>query len=77
MRFTLNRSGKDPETVTVPGGPALYTVEVDTVARNLDRREAPSPAMTRADSLGQQQALDEWRRQIGLVFDQEAAARPS
>jgi predicted dehydrogenase len=74
MTFTLNRSGKDPETVTVPGGPALYTVEVDTVAQYIDRREAPSPAMTHADSLGQQRALDAWRRQIGLVFDPETGA---
>jgi predicted dehydrogenase len=69
MSFTLNRSGKDPEAITLPGGPGLYTVEVDTVARYLDRREAPSPAMTHDDSLGQQRALDTWRRQIGLVFD--------
>ncbi|MDX2284071.1 MAG: Gfo/Idh/MocA family oxidoreductase [Bacteroidia bacterium] len=69
MSFVLHRDGKEPETILLPGGPGLYTREVDLVEQYYDRREAPSPAMTWADSLGQQKALDAWRREIGLRFD--------
>ena len=67
----LNRKGKDYETVVVTADRPLYAIEVDTVAAHLDRRQAPSPCMTWQDSLGQQQALDQWRASIGLVFDEE------
>ena len=35
---------------------------------HLQDRQAPSPAMTWADSLGNVQTLDQWRQSIGLVF---------
>jgi len=70
----LTRAGKDPEEVVVSGeGKGLYTHEVDLVARCIaeGRTEAPSPAMTWADSLGNMQTLDAWRKSVGLVFDRE------
>jgi predicted dehydrogenase/aryl-alcohol dehydrogenase-like predicted oxidoreductase len=59
----------DPSIITVeaPGDP--WSIEADTVARHLTERQAPP--MTWADSLGNMQALDRWRDQIGLTFDQE------
>ena len=33
--------------------------------------QAPTPGMTWADSLGNMQTLDQWRGQVGLVFDRE------
>lgn len=69
--LTLLRQGQAAEEITVPGGPGLYVAEVDTVAEHIGRGEAPSPAMTLDDSVGQQKALDAWRAQVGLVFDGE------
>lgn len=60
-----------PEEVLVDATAPLYTLEADTVARNLARRQAPPPCMTWADSLGNMQTLDRWRAEIGLVFDNE------
>jgi predicted dehydrogenase len=70
----LRQSGKDDENVIVSGeGKGLYTHEVDLVARCIaeGRTEAPSPAMTWADSLGNMRVLDAWRKSVGLVFDLE------
>jgi len=54
-------------------------VEADVVAAHIEARQAPSPAMTWADSLSQAATLDAWRAAIGLVYDgdkAEARARP-
>jgi predicted dehydrogenase/aryl-alcohol dehydrogenase-like predicted oxidoreductase len=49
----------------------LYGVEADTVAANLERREASE--MTWADTLGNMRTLDRWRQAIGVVH---AVERP-
>lgn len=68
----VQRSGqKEAEEVVVPGGAPLYTFQVDLLARHKEDKQAPSPAMTWADSLGNMRALDAWRQEVGLVFDQE------
>ena len=51
----------------------LYTHEVDMLGRCVreGRLEAYAPAMTWADSLGQQLTLDRWRKTVGVVFEGE------
>jgi aryl-alcohol dehydrogenase-like predicted oxidoreductase len=49
----------------------LYAIEADTVANNIVRRQAPSPAMSWDDTLGNMRALDQWRGQIGMVYEAE------
>jgi predicted dehydrogenase/aryl-alcohol dehydrogenase-like predicted oxidoreductase len=49
----------------------LYSHEIDLVARYKDRGEAPFPAPTRADTLGNMKVLDAWRKEIGLVYEVE------
>ncbi|MHB1355805.1 MAG: aldo/keto reductase [Anaerolineae bacterium] len=61
----------EPELVVVDSDLPLYSVEADTVAHNLNQRQAPSPCMTWADSLGNMATLDRWRKEINLVFDNE------
>jgi predicted dehydrogenase len=69
----VHRSGaSEPETITVQGDAPLYAIEVDTVARHLDARQAPPPCMTWDDTLGNMAALDAWRASVGLVFEGEA-----
>ncbi len=71
----LYRNGQaEPERIVVNADAPLYSVEADTVARHIADHQAPSPCMTWADSLGNMQALDRWRRDIGLVFDNEKLA---
>ncbi len=60
-----------PEEIATGGGKALYAIEADTVAAHIADRQAPSPCMSWADSLGNMRALDAWRAQAGVVFDSE------
>ncbi|GAA1980168.1 aldo/keto reductase [Microbacterium pumilum] len=48
-----------------------YHFEVDTVARHLADRAAPSPAMSPEDTLGNMRALDSWRAEAGVVYGAE------
>ena len=66
--FTLARSGKDPEEVTTESDRGIYALEADVVAANIENRQAPSPAMTWADSLSQAATLDKWRAAAGLEY---------
>lgn len=63
----LTRGGETQE-IQVEGGLPLYAIEVDTVARYLNDRQAPPPCMTPRDTLGNMRALDAWRESIGLKF---------
>jgi len=49
----------------------LYALEADTVAANLDRGEAPPPAMGWADTLGNMETLDRWRGCVGLEYESD------
>lgn len=62
-----------PKIVSAPGKEDLYTIEVDTVVRDLKRGQSSSPVMSWNDSLGNIKALDAWRKSIGLVFACEQA----
>ena len=55
--------------VEVPDG--IYSIEADTVARNLEHGQAPAPAMSWEDTLGNMKTLDLWRAAIGLVYESE------
>jgi predicted dehydrogenase/diketogulonate reductase-like aldo/keto reductase len=81
----IRRHGESATTPVVIEEPRpLYAVEADTVAENIERREAIPPAMTWDDTLGNMRMLDRWRESIGLVYDSEklenliepAAGRP-
>jgi predicted dehydrogenase/aryl-alcohol dehydrogenase-like predicted oxidoreductase len=71
-RVLVYRDGAaQPEEIACGAGRPLYTIEVDTVAAHIAERQAPPPAMSWADSLGNMRVLDAWREQIGVVFDVE------
>jgi predicted dehydrogenase len=59
----------DAREIVVESPAGLYTIEADTVAKYIDARQAS--AMTWADTLGNMQTMDAWRRAIGLVYDME------
>ncbi|MFB3880450.1 MAG: aldo/keto reductase [Armatimonadota bacterium] len=70
-KLVLRRPGKEPEGITIEPRRPLYTIEADTVAAYVSQRQAAPPAMTWDDTLGNMRALDAWRAQVGLVYDEE------
>lgn len=76
-KIIVNRNGQPSEEVVVETEAYLYGLEADTVAANLDRREAPSPAMSWLDTLGNMKTLDAWRAAVGVVYDFETPQRYS
>ena len=70
----LEVEGEEPETVTASSDKHLYSHEVDVLGRGVaeGRLEALTPAMTWADTLGQQQAVDRWRKGVGVTFECES-----
>ncbi len=56
------------ETISTEKATDLYAYELDAVALYQSEGEAPWPAMTGADSLGNHRLLDAWRKEIGLKY---------
>jgi predicted dehydrogenase/aryl-alcohol dehydrogenase-like predicted oxidoreductase len=69
--IVVSKAGREPETVVVKSKGTSYTFEADVVAVNIEKREAPSPAMSPADTLGNMRTLDAWRAAIGLTYPVE------
>ncbi|MFH1567685.1 MAG: aldo/keto reductase, partial [Gemmatimonadota bacterium] len=69
---------KEPQEIAVETADYLYGLEADTVAANLERRQAAPPAMSWDDTLGNMRALDQWRLSFGFTYgaEQAANARP-
>ncbi len=69
-RVFLHRPDRQaPQEIVIESKEWLYAIEADTVAANIERRQAP--AMTWDDTLGNMKTLDRWRESIGLVYDFE------
>ena len=64
-------AGGETETIEVKHDRELYANEAMTVAEHIARRQAPRPAMSWSDSLGQMRTLDALRADMGLRFDCE------
>jgi predicted dehydrogenase len=62
--FVLERAGKAPEEVRIRTPLATYAIEAELVYETLPRLEAPYPAMSWSDSLGNMRALDAWRAEL-------------
>jgi predicted dehydrogenase/aryl-alcohol dehydrogenase-like predicted oxidoreductase len=74
-KITVTRRGESlPREIIVESPQPIYAAEADVVAEHLERRQAPAPAMSGEDSLGNMRALDVWRAQIGLTYDSEKPA---
>jgi predicted dehydrogenase len=59
--FTVQRDGSADELVTLRTDKATYALQAELVASCLPALEAPWPAMSWADTLGNMRALDRWR----------------
>lgn len=71
-KIILNKKGvKEPQEFVFETPTTSYAYEADMVAANIDKRQAPSPAMSWDDTLGNIKTLDAWRESIGLTYDME------
>ncbi len=71
-RILVRKRGQaEPQEIAVQCPRPLYSIEADTVAAHIAERQAPSPAMTWEDSLGNMKSLDRWRQAVGVVYDAE------
>jgi predicted dehydrogenase/aryl-alcohol dehydrogenase-like predicted oxidoreductase len=68
-QIIIQKEGATSEAITFQTTHELYSMQVDSVAQYLSARQHPS--MTWDDSLGIMRGLDQWREQIGLVYDRE------
>ncbi len=59
--LVVHLDDRPPQGIEVRAPSPSYALEADLVARSLPAQEAPWPAMTWADSLGNARALDAWR----------------
>jgi predicted dehydrogenase/aryl-alcohol dehydrogenase-like predicted oxidoreductase len=67
------KGDKEPREVSMPATVTSFTMEIDTFgdAVAAGAKQAPSPAMSWADSLGNMALLDAWRASAGVVYDEE------
>ncbi len=63
-----NTDGELIEEIVTSTDRWLYAIEADTVAENLERGQAPAPAMSWDDTLGNMEVLDRWRQCVGLHY---------
>jgi hypothetical protein len=59
--FSVRREGRAEETVTIRTDRPTYALQAELVAASLQNLEAPWPAMSWADTVGNMRALDSWR----------------
>ncbi|MCC5831225.1 MAG: aldo/keto reductase [Phycisphaeraceae bacterium] len=69
----IHRRGQETETVTTETQVPAFTYEADLVAQAIlaGKTEAPAPAMSLDDSLGNAMTLDQWRQKIGVIYEAE------
>ncbi len=65
------RKDKEPQEIAIETSEWLYGIEADTVAANVESRQAAFPAMSWDDTLGNMKMLDAWRQSFGFVYDAE------
>ena len=71
-QILLQKKGQpQPEEIVVETQEWLYGLEADTVAANLERRQALPPAMTWDDTLGNMKTLDRWRESFSFQYESE------
>lgn len=69
----INRKNQPPQEIAFNDPIMSYTYEADICgdAIRAGKKQADAPAMTWADSLGNMKVLDQWREEVGLVYESE------
>ncbi|MEX0774352.1 MAG: aldo/keto reductase [Phycisphaeraceae bacterium] len=78
--IVVNKSGaKEPEKITLRTEMTAFTMEADVVGRAIaaGQQQAPAPAMSWNDTMGNLRTLDAWRQSIGLTYNFEKPDAPA
>lgn len=72
-KLIVQLHGQPPTEIEIPVTVTSYAFEIDVVGRAIHagQTQAPSPAMTWDDTLGNMQTLTRWRESVGLTYDSE------
>jgi predicted dehydrogenase/aryl-alcohol dehydrogenase-like predicted oxidoreductase len=72
-KIILHRNDKEREEITCPAEVTSFTLEADVAGEAIlaGKKQADSPAMNWADSLGNMRLLDAWRSTAGQIYDFE------
>lgn len=73
-KIIVHKNGeKEPREITVEANVTSFAYEADIFgnAALSGKKQAPPPAMTWDDTLGNIRMLDSWRQSIGLMYDME------
>jgi predicted dehydrogenase len=65
VKLVLTRAGREPEDIFVRSRENAYSLEADVLGDHVAARQAPFPAMSWDDTLGNLRTLDVWRREVG------------
>ncbi len=72
-RIIVHLKNTEPREIKIEASVTSFAYEADVFGNALlaGKRQAPAPAMTWDDSLGNLRTLDAWRNEIGLVYNAE------
>jgi predicted dehydrogenase len=69
VKILLQQAGRELEEIVIQTPEFLFGIEADVVAASIQNRQGTFPAMTWDDTLGNMQAMDQWRKAIGLAYE--------
>jgi len=70
-QIALHRKGEAPETIDASSDKHLYFFECEALAQLASGGERLNCAMSPDDTLGNMRVLDQWRAELGLVYEME------
>ena len=74
-QITLKKSNGDKESIDITTDKGLYALEIDHFSENLKNHNAESDLIPHNDSHGNMIALDTWRKELKVVYDEDRGER--
>ena len=74
-QITLKKSNGDKESIDITTDKGLYALEIDHFSENLKNHNTESDLIPHNDSHGNMIALDTWRKELKVVYDEDRGER--
>ena len=74
-QITLKKSNGDEELIDITTDKGLYALEIDHFSENLKNHNTESDLIPHNDSHGNMIALDTWRKELKVVYDEDRGER--
>ena len=74
-QITLKKSNGDEESIDITTDKGLYALEIDHFSENLKNHNTESDLIPHNDSHGNMIALDTWRKELKVVYDEDRGER--